>query len=308
MSVAAHLRGRRKRVTVLVTGLACAALPAGLLLAGCGSSSSAATNQSQTAQTRQVLITVKRAEITKTVSGSLKITTSGSKPQAKVTVTGDSATDVAAGQTVTAMVGGFGPGNGSGGSVPSGMPSPGSSGMPAPGNGQEGGMPPQGSGQEGGTPPQGGAMPSAGAGQAGTGQNGAGPGMGGFGAGRGGTKGKVISTSTASDGTVTAVVRLSKMPSGAKVGSSGFASISVDVLASDVLVLPTRAIATRDGASTVQVLVNGDTVTRTIETGESGGGMTEVTSGLKAGDNVVYVISFPTVQGGSVAQTPGAAE
>ena len=321
MSFAAHLRGRRGRVTALVTGSACAALTAGLVLGGCGSSSSASTSQSQNAQTRQILITVKRGDITRTVSGSLKITSVGSKPQAKVTITGDGATNVATGQTVTAMVGGFGRGNGQGGSAPSGMPSPGSSGLPQAGNGQEGGMPPQGNqeggmpaqgnGEQGGMPPQDGAMPSASAGQGMPGQqggqNGFGGGIDGF--GRGGTKGKVTSTSKASDGTVTATVRLSKLPTGAKAGSTGFAAISVDVLASDVLVLPTRAITTRDGSSSVQVLVNGDTETRTITTGKSGSGMTEVTSGLKAGDNVVYLISFPTFRGGSSgAQTPGAAE
>lgn len=309
MNVAAHLKGRPRRLTALTVGLACLAVPAAAILAGCGSSSSA-SSQSQTPQTRQIMVAVASGNITKTVSGTLKITSSGSKPTAKVTITGDGATEVAAGEAVTAMTGTF-PGARSGTNGASSGTQP--SGVPSPGAGQGSGASP-GSGQQGNVPQNGeGTMPSPGAGQGygqsggvaggGTAQQGGGLQSGGLGARRGGTKGIVVSTSTAANGSVTAVVRLQKMPSGAKVGSSGFATITIDVVAKNVLVVPTRAITTKNGTSTVQVLVNGNPKTVTITTGKSGNGMTEVVSGLQKGDNIVYELSFPGFQNGAGASS-----
>ena len=61
--------------------------------------------------------------------------------------------------------------------------------------------------------------------------------------------------------------------------------------------VPTLAITTSNGASTVTVSKNGSTESRTVTTGLTSGGMTEITSGLQAGEQVV--ISFPTFGGGN---------
>ena len=60
----------------------------------------------------------------------------------------------------------------------------------------------------------------------------------------------------------------------------------------NALTIPTLAITTQAGVSTVQVkLANGSTETRTVETGISSGNLTEITSGLEEGEEVVFSLS-----------------
>jgi multidrug efflux pump subunit AcrA (membrane-fusion protein) len=76
------------------------------------------------------------------------------------------------------------------------------------------------------------------------------------------------------------------------------ATASVDVTyaqKADVVQVSTRAVTTADGTSTVEVdadgKAGGKTETRTVTTGLTSGTMTEITSGLKAGEQVV--LAFP---------------
>lgn len=78
------------------------------------------------------------------------------------------------------------------------------------------------------------------------------------------------------------------------VGSSVTADI-VTAERTDVLQVPTRAVSTDDTGSSVTVSTDGTadgaTETRSVTIGLTASGMTEITSGLKAGEQVV--ISFP---------------
>jgi len=220
------------------------------------------------ASTRQIMATVFTGDVVETAMGRLELTTAGDKPQATVEVSGDAADQVMEGQTVTVMLGGPGQ-SGEMGSPPdqSGDQPSGDMASPPAGNGQ--GMPPGGSGMM-----------------------------------QGGTEGTVVSVETGSDGTVTATVELEELPDGAEVGDTGMAVIQIKVLAEDVLVVPTQAIETSDGASTVQVMVNGKTETREVELGAQSPTMTEIVSGLGEGDNIVYELEMNRQQGGQMGAPP----
>ena len=68
----------------------------------------------------------------------------------------------------------------------------------------------------------------------------------------------------------------------------------------DVIQVPTRAVSTENGKSVVTVATSGKlggpTETRAVTTGITVGGQTEITSGLKAGEQVV--LTLPAVLGG----------
>jgi hypothetical protein len=68
----------------------------------------------------------------------------------------------------------------------------------------------------------------------------------------------------------------------------------------DVIQVPTRAVSTENGKSVVTVATSGKlggpTETRTVTTGITAGGQTEITSGLKAGEQVV--LTLPAALGG----------
>ena len=81
----------------------------------------------------------------------------------------------------------------------------------------------------------------------------------------------------------------------------------------DVIQVPTRAVSTENGKSVVTVATSGKlggpTETRTVTTGVTAGGQTEITSGLKQGEQVV--LTLPAVGGfsrtGSGGTGPAAA-
>ncbi len=122
------------------------------------------------------------------------------------------------------------------------------------------------------------------------------------------------STGATATGTVTAVSKVADASSGVAkypvtitftadskdfyVGATVTGDISTDVR-NNVVQVSSRAITTTNGASTVVVATNGTlsgpTETRTVETGLTANGMTEITSGLKAGDKVVVTTpGFPS--------------
>jgi macrolide-specific efflux system membrane fusion protein len=113
---------------------------------------------------------------------------------------------------------------------------------------------------------------------------------------------------TTSNGVVTYSVRVSLDPAaaeaaGVRVGMTASASI-VTASRQGVVVVASRAIKTQGGARTVQVLAGeGETETRQVQTGLTGGTLTEIVSGLQAGDKVV--VSGAT-SGTAVAPSTGA--
>ncbi len=114
------------------------------------------------------------------------------------------------------------------------------------------------------------------------------------------------STGASATGTVTSVSKVADASSGVAkypvtiaftadskdfyVGATVTGDISTDVR-NNVVQVSSRAITTTNGTSTVVVAtdgtLNGSTETRTVKTGLTANGMTEITSGLKVGDKVI---------------------
>ena len=92
-----------------------------------------------------------------------------------------------------------------------------------------------------------------------------GGGQGGFPGGeRGGVAGTVTAVQINADGTAAVTISVEKLPSSAKLGSTGFARIQVKVLAKNAVLIPTAAVKGSGSSATVQVSANGSTETRTI--------------------------------------------
>jgi len=87
-------------------------------------------------------------------------------------------------------------------------------------------------------------------------------------------------------------------------GATVTASITTQAK-NDVLEVPTRAISTQNGSPVVTVAttgkVGGPTTVRKITTGLTAGGETEITSGLRRGEDVV--ITLPTFGGAGTGRT-----
>lgn len=272
-------RGVRRAGVALLAVLALTAFAAAA--SGCGgSSSSGAPSAGATPTAIQVMATATRGDLTQSAMGIAKMTQVGGKLVAVATIDAQNASSVADGQSATVFFirGGSFPRAGQ-----SGMPQPQGSGMP---EAAPSGMP----------APGGSGMPQAGASGAPFSQGGQGGFPGGAGE-RGGTAGTVTDVQTNSDGTASATISLDKLPSGAKAGSTGFARIDVKVLASNVILVPTAAIRGSGDSATVQVVANGKTETRSVTAGRQSGSMTEVTSGLNEGENVVYSQAFRGFRG-----------
>jgi multidrug efflux pump subunit AcrA (membrane-fusion protein) len=160
-----------------------------------------------------------------------------------------------------------------------------------------------------------------GTGSAGTGNAGNGnAGTGNAGSGRTGTGGAGATPVASVTGTVTTVGKVASASSGVaqypvtvtfatdntgiSIGTTVTGAISTSVV-NDVLQIPLRAVTTTNGKSTVQVALdgkaNGRTETRTVQTGQSAGGMIVITSGLKEGDQVAVTTVVPK----AVTQTGG---
>jgi macrolide-specific efflux system membrane fusion protein len=93
--------------------------------------------------------------------------------------------------------------------------------------------------------------------------------------------------------TYNAVVSFDSVPAGVKPGMT--ANVSVIAASRDnVISVPSAAISTTGGVSTVKVRVNGVDETRTVVTGLKGDGTTEITSGLQAGEQVVMSVGVVT--------------
>lgn len=242
----------------------------------CGSSSQAKSAAAQgSTQSVQTMLTVKRANLVATLSGKLTLTVTAGRATGTATFSGDGASQVVTGQTVTVVfmgqAGSAGQGSLSGSARPSVAPS-------APSGVQ-------------GSPPSGGASGSA----------------------RGGFSGKtatgtVSSVQHNSDGSATVQITIGKLPTGVTAKSVGMATINAGVLARNVLIVPTAAIKGSGSNATVQVIVSGQTTTRKVVVGKQTQAESEIVSGLSAGDNVVYERTMRGgLPGAGGAQQPGQA-
>jgi hypothetical protein len=251
---------------------ACLALAVGTaaLVAGCGSSGKTAATTT-TGRSVQVLATVQRGDLVDSVTGRLELTSTKNRVNVKATVQmfGQNASQVAAGQPVTVSF------------------------VQLPAGARQ-------SFGQGSPPPS--AAPSAGSG--GQGYSGTGGGAGGSqgffgqGGGQGALRGKTAQgtvtavQSGSSSTTATATITIAKLPAGVTAKYTGIAQIQVKVLASNVLIIPTAAIKGSGANATVQLLVNGKTSVQSVVVGQQTQTESEITSGLSAGQNVVYTRTF----------------
>ena len=118
-----------------------------------------------------------------------------------------------------------------------------------------------------------------------------------------------VSTVVSNVVTYNAVVAFDSVPAGVKPGMTANVSV-VSASRAGVVSVPSAAISTAGGVSTVKVRVDGIDQTRTVVTGLKGDGTTEITSGLEAGEQVVMsvgvVASNASSGSGSQNRTGGA--
>jgi macrolide-specific efflux system membrane fusion protein len=95
-------------------------------------------------------------------------------------------------------------------------------------------------------------------------------------------------------------ISLTSKPAGIRLGQTTTVQVTV-AKATNVLYVPTAAVRTIGGQSSVTVIQNGKQVVKTVQIGIKGDQGTEITSGLNVGDRVV--LSASTGSGG--VQLPG---
>jgi hypothetical protein len=98
------------------------------------------------------------------------------------------------------------------------------------------------------------------------------------------------------------VVAVTGSPAGVYPGGTANLQIVYKQL-SDVLLVPTLAINRTNGTTTVLVPNGGKQVRRTITTGASSGGQTQVLSGLTEGQQVLVAVPAGTGAGGTNGRT-----
>lgn len=121
--------------------------------------------------------------------------------------------------------------------------------------------------------------------------------------------GKIVSidtTGTVSSGVTTypAVIKLDTGGSEIFPNMSAQANIITDIK-DDVLLVPSGAVQTQNGQSTIRVMQKGKMTSVTVETGLSSSTQTEVTSGVSEGDTIVT--SVQTVTTGTTTTRTGTA-
>jgi macrolide-specific efflux system membrane fusion protein len=98
-----------------------------------------------------------------------------------------------------------------------------------------------------------------------------------------------VSTVVSNVVTYNAVVSFDSVPAGVKPGMTANVSV-ISASRDNVISVPSAAISTTGGVSTVKVRADGVDETRTVVTGLKGDGTTEITSGLSAGEQVVMSV------------------
>jgi membrane fusion protein, macrolide-specific efflux system len=109
-------------------------------------------------------------------------------------------------------------------------------------------------------------------------------------------------TTTSGVATFSVVVAVTGSPAGVYPGATASLQIVYKQL-SDVLLVPTLAINRANGTTTVLVPNGGKRVRRTITTGLSSGGQTQVLSGLTEGTQVLVAVPTGTGSGGTNGRT-----
>jgi macrolide-specific efflux system membrane fusion protein len=98
-----------------------------------------------------------------------------------------------------------------------------------------------------------------------------------------------VSTVVSNVVTYNAVVSFDSVPPGVKPGMTANVAV-VSASRENVVAVPSAAISTAGGESTVTVRANGVDEVRTVVTGLKGDGTTEITSGLEAGEQLVMSV------------------
>jgi membrane fusion protein, macrolide-specific efflux system len=99
-----------------------------------------------------------------------------------------------------------------------------------------------------------------------------------------------------------ATITLTQTPDTVRLGQTATVTVTTST-ADDVLYVPTAAVKTAGGRSTVTVLQNGAQTVKPVQIGIQGSQGTEIKSGLKEGDQVV--ISTAPVGAGGAGSAPG---
>jgi macrolide-specific efflux system membrane fusion protein len=99
-------------------------------------------------------------------------------------------------------------------------------------------------------------------------------------------------------------VALTDSPDGVRLGQTSQVQVTVGQ-AENVLYVPTAAVRTAGGRSTVTVVQNGAQVTKVVQTGLSGDQGTEIKSGLAEGESVVITATTGTGGGQGGGMRPG---
>ncbi|WP_067481222.1 efflux RND transporter periplasmic adaptor subunit [Actinomadura hibisca] len=101
-----------------------------------------------------------------------------------------------------------------------------------------------------------------------------------------------------------ATITLDERPSGVRLGQTATAEITVGK-AADALYVPSAAVRTAGGQSTVTVLRNGQRSSVRVKVGVKGDQGTEITSGLEEGDQVVVTSASTGGTSGNGGMVPG---
>ncbi|MGW1928575.1 efflux RND transporter periplasmic adaptor subunit [Streptomyces sp. NPDC001919] len=114
----------------------------------------------------------------------------------------------------------------------------------------------------------------------------------------------IDSTPTTENNVVTfaVTVTLKEKPAQVRIGQTASATVTVSRV-EDALYVPSAAVTSAGGQTTVTVLENGEPVVKTVAVGIAGSTGTEIKSGLEEGEQVQLTVSTGT--GGSGAQLPG---
>lgn len=110
---------------------------------------------------------------------------------------------------------------------------------------------------------------------------------------------QIDQTSTTSNNVVQygVTVSLTDPPAGLRIGATATVQV-ITASAQNVLYVPTAAVRTAGGQSTVTVLSDGKQVPKRVQTGVEGDQGTEITSGLNEGDQVVIASTSGGTGGG----------
>jgi macrolide-specific efflux system membrane fusion protein len=126
-----------------------------------------------------------------------------------------------------------------------------------------------------------------------------------------GTVTEVGQVASASSGVATFPVTVSFDDSSGNFNAGASVQVAITYAqATDVVQVPSQAVTTSNGTSTVTVSADGTTETRTVTTGLTADGMTEITSGLRVGEQVEVTRRFPgggQLPGGTTGQAPSGA-